>query len=703
MKFSKFTPRLRKFRTAGTLLFPLLILGVFLAGWWIGHPGKEPMDATATASGDSDTIWTCSMHPTVRQPDFGLCPICEMDLIPASAGGVGGLRELALSPSEVTRMGLRIAPVVRGPFSKSLQLLGKITPAETSLTRTTARVDGRLDKLYIDYTGATVLQGQPLAEIYSPALFVAQEELISARRGSERSNDRTRRALYDAAREKLRLLEISSEQIDDIARQEKATDRIELRAPLDGVVTNLAKREGDYVKTGDVLFTLADLSKLWVQLEAYEEDLPWLSVGQLVTLTTPSLPGEIFQGRIEFIDPILMEMRRIVQVRVVLDNPERLLKPGMFATARIEAGRNEIAAEEPLLVPTSAVLRTGDRALVYRRVTAKESENIHFEGREIVLGPRGDNYFVVHSGLNEGDLVATRGAFKLDSELQIQARPAMMLEGQGISEEPGLTAPETILGAWQPILRSLARAKEQMEAPQETGLQEKFEASLLRARQILISINPDYLADDYRPRWEESKMQLANLFTQVRLASQDASPKEGWQLLTEGLASKSAIAGLPWQLPDLKSLPPARLEQLERAIDAYLPIANSLAHDQPEQALAQVSPLLSALRPLGNEAEMAASELSTASDEATLRAALEKVTDLLVANIKDGAADQLDTLYRVHCPMAFNSKGADWLSRIPKVENPYFGSSMFDCGDVVETLSLPLDEPVSTPETFEKP
>ena len=677
------TKLLKLLKKTGSLLFPLILLGVFLIGWWIGRPATTK-SSSAAESGDSGTIWTCSMHPTIRQPSPGLCPICEMDLIEVSASGAGGLRELHLSNNTVANLGIRVAPVVRQPLEKSLGLLGRVVADETSLKSTTARMNGRLDRLFVDYTGATVLKGQTIAEIYSPDLLVAQQELISAKRNLTRSKTRASEALYRGAREKLRLLQLTTPQIDEIEKREQPTDRISLQAPLDGVVMHLAKREGDYVKTGDPLYTLADLSQVWVQLEAYETDLIWLEKGQRVELRTESLPGEIFAGQIAFIDPVLNEKRRITRVRVEVANPLRLLKLGMFATAIVQATPSHLTAAIPLQIPASAVLQTGQRAVVYRRISS--DEGVRFEGREIVLGPRAGDYFVVLSGVEEGDLVVTRGAFKLDSELQIQAKPAMMLDGQSTGEGPALSAPETIVGAWKPVLRSLKRAENTRMNSAE------FSQHLANSKTLLDSINPDFLADDYQPLWEEAKMRLGNLFVQAALVAKSDSVERAWQFLLRELPPRSSLAGLPWQLPSLKTLPESRIIQLNAALETYLKVSSSLAHDKPEVALEEVASLINAVQPLGNEFAAAAAALRQASNESTLRMALNKVTASLVEEITTDAADQLGELYLVHCPMAFDNAGGDWLSREPIVENPYFGSRMFSCGDVVETLSIPLED-----------
>ncbi|MDQ8190241.1 efflux RND transporter periplasmic adaptor subunit [Roseibacillus persicicus] len=671
------------FRKTGSIVFPLLILLVFLAGWWIGRPpAKSTTGADAPAS-DSGTIWTCSMHPTVRQPGPGLCPICEMDLIEVSAESSGGLRELKLTADAIARLDIRVAPVVREAATKSLKLLGKITSNETSLTTTTARIDGRLDKLLIDFTGATVLKGQPIAEIYSPDLLVAQQELISARRELDRNSDRTRQVLYRAAREKLRLLELTPEQIDEIETKTQPSDRITLRAPFDGVVMDLKKREGEYVKTGEALYTLMDLSSVWVQLEVFENDLPWLALDQTVELRTNALPGEVFSGQVSFIDPVLDDRRRINRVRVAVSNPRRQLKPGMFVEAEVQAELPSTAGDPPLQIPASAVLRTGERAIVYRRLST--DDGIRFEGREIILGPRTDEHFIVYSGVEEGDLVVTRGAFKLDSELQIQAKPAMMLEGQAVGEESALEAPITIAGAWKPVLRSLARAEQALNDRQE------FQLHLERARALVAGINPDFLTDDYAPLWKEAKMKLTNLFTQSVMESKTTSTEEAWKTLVLELPGRAALAGLSWQLPPLERISEDQVERLQAVLAAYLPITDALAHDQPEEALAEKEKLAQALRHLNGQSEEIAQQVTAATDEDSLQASLRLVTESLSELIAAGAHDQLGELYLVHCPMAFGNEGADWLSRKPVVENPYFGSRMFSCGDVTETLSIPLN------------
>lgn len=722
-------------RSTSSILLPLLLIGVFLGGWWIGRPA--PKSVLAPSSAESQTKWTCSMHPTVRQDGPGLCPVCEMDLIPVSASGVGGFRDVNLTPDAVARLDIRVAPVVREAATNWLRFLGRVAPDETRVTTTTARIDGRLDRLFVDYTGITIHKGDHLAEIYSPDLYIAQEELIQAKRALATNPDRTRKALYRAAGEKLRLLGIAPEQITAIEQQEAPTDHLTLNARQDGIVLKLHKREGDYVKEGDPLYSLADLSRVWVFLEAYEDDLAWLRFAQEVEFHADALPGQTFTGKISFIDPILDEARRIARIRVNVPNPDRALKPGMFIRGEVQSvlagdrvmnpalagkwispmhpeiikdspgkcdicGMDLVPAEElgfttegepgamPLLVPTSAVLRTGDRAVVYRRIGT--DGGITFEGREIVLGPRAGEHFMVESGLREGDLVVTRGAFKLDSELQIQARTAMMLDGQQIDESGGIEAPQKITGAWKPVLRSLARAQRDLT---DEGA---FTDHLARARQIVSTIDPKFLPQEYEPLWREASMKVENLFAIARKKAQQDDPRAAWEALVRELPKAAALGGLGWQLPELKALPATQLAEINALLDAYLAVADLLAHDKPKEALVAAPTLASALAAVSlDQIRVKSSGVAAAKTEETLRAALRAVTDTLRPIIRDAGNDQLGHLYLVHCPMAFDDTGADWFSRKPIVENPYYGSKMFTCGDVTETLSLPPGMPVAMP------
>lgn len=481
-------------RTAGKAAGIVIAMGVaFVAGvlWRGGRPhDMEHSTHVSPVAATEATVWTCSMHPQIKLPKAGKCPICFMDLIPLDSGDddEGGVRELSVSENSARLMEIETVPVERRFVTANVRMVGKIDYDETRVSYITAWVPGRLDRLFVDYTGVRVKKGDHMVSLYSPELLSAQEELlqaINATKELERSDVSivrdTTEATVTAVREKLRLWGLTPEQIADIEQRGRPDDHVTVYAPSGGIVVHKNVQEGMYVNTGTRIYTIADLSRVWVNLDAYESDLAWLRYGQQVQFTTESYPGKIFAGSISFIHPVLNEATRTVKVRVNVPNEDGRLKPGMFVRAKAEAtiaagGRIMDAAlagkwispmhpevvkdrpgscdvcgmplvraeslgyvgseptpdDKPLVIPASAPLLTGKRAIVYVQVPDKERPT--FEGREVVLGPRAGDYYLVESGLTEGERVVTRGAFKIDAELQIRAQPSMMTS-------PGVTGP----------------------------------------------------------------------------------------------------------------------------------------------------------------------------------------------------------------------------------------------------------------------
>ncbi len=463
-----------------------LVVGLAL-GWGASvllSPAPSEADKAAASTSRPanlrQTIWTCSMHPQIREPAPGLCPICGMDLIPLVVEQVAaGVRELALSKEAVKLLAVETAPVERRFAKAEVRMTGKVAYDETRLKYITAWVGGRLERLFVDYTGVPVREGDHMVVLYSPDLLSAQEELlqaIEAVKGMAGSDIGILReateATVAAAREKLRLWGLTAEQIAEVERRGKASDRVTIYAPIGGIVVHKNAQEGMYVDVGARIYTIADLSHVWALLDAYESDLDWLRLGQTVEFTTVADPGRVFTGTISFLDPVLDAATRTVKVRVDVPNADGSLKPGMFVKAIVRAdvaaggkvmaadlagkwicpmhpsvvkadsGKCDIcgmplvrpeslgyvaadsAAEAPLVIPASAALVTGKRAVVY--VQTGDGDEIRFEGREVVLGPRAGDFYLVHSGLAEGELIVTRGNFMIDSALQIQAKPSMM-------------------------------------------------------------------------------------------------------------------------------------------------------------------------------------------------------------------------------------------------------------------------------------
>lgn len=366
----------------------------------------------------AETIWTCSMHPQIQLPESGQCPICFMDLIEIvkeSNKNMQSLRQISFDRRARKLAEVEVQPVTRGHAATEVHMVGKIDYDETRVGTITSWVNGRIDKLFVDYTGSRVRRGQAMANIYSPELVTAQAELIQAlaafKRTEESENEiikNTASRTLIASREKLRLLGLSATQLQTIEQLGKPTNHITLTAPLRGIVIKKDVNEGMYVKTGSPIYTLADLDRLWVILEAYESDLQNISIDQQVDFTVESYPGTAFQGKVAYIDPLVNEKSRTIRIRLNVENKDGKLKPGMFvrAISSSAAPTADVAKELPLLIPVTAPLITGKRALVYVQV---ENQPGTYIGREIILGARQGRFYQVKSGLVEGELLVTRG------------------------------------------------------------------------------------------------------------------------------------------------------------------------------------------------------------------------------------------------------------------------------------------------------
>lgn len=401
-----------------------IIIGFFIA-WLIFSDGEPEAQKSAHQHSEQERdeeteqeqIWTCSMHPQIRQPEPGQCPICGMDLIPLSENKMGET-EFSMSEEAVALANIQTSPVQKAVPEKELRLQGKIKPDETELSLITARYSGRLEKLYVDYTGAEVQKGQKLASIYSPELITAQKELLEAKSFKEDNP-----SLYRAARQKLRLWNLSEEQIEQIEKKEEVMEVIDILAPESGTVTKRSSTLGEYINEGTVLFEIANLNKLWGVFDAYESDLQWINEGDKVTYSVKSLAGREFTSKISFIDPVIDPKTRTADVRINIDNHNKKLKPNMFIKGTVVA---ELPIEkESLMIPKTAVMWTGKRSVTYVRTSPEDEEPV-FEFREITLGEDLGNAYLVFNGLEAGDQVVTHGTFKVDAAAQLAGKKSMM-------------------------------------------------------------------------------------------------------------------------------------------------------------------------------------------------------------------------------------------------------------------------------------
>ena len=432
------------------------VLVAFAVGRWTAGDGEAVHEA-APEEPARETVYYCPMHPeqTSTNPD-ATCPLCGMDLVAADPDDEDDrdLPRLRLSERSMALMDVEVSPVERRMIEAPLHFLGRLEADETRLRDVVARSSVYVEKLYANYRWQMVAEGDPLAEIYSPEARAAARELLVTQGGNSAGN----RAASGGARGRLTRLGVSADQIDEILESGEVPGTFQIRSPITGHIMDLSGREGHWLGEGDRLVQVMNPSQLWLQLEAYERDLTWLRPGLPVAFTVEAFPGEPFEGEVSFIDPHVDPRSRTVRVRVEVPNPEHRLKPGMFARGSILmrigepqpdllepspalgglAGIRDDAAEPPLLIPASAPLITGRRAIVY--VKDPDAERPTFEGRQITLGARAGDYYLVRAGLEEGELVVTRGAFKIDSELQIRGRPGMMSARWDEEPEP---APET--------------------------------------------------------------------------------------------------------------------------------------------------------------------------------------------------------------------------------------------------------------------
>ena len=380
----------------------LLLLALALAG-------LTPGCATPEEAPEAHELYTCGMHPQVVQEGPGQCPICGMDLTPLrdSAAAPGGLTDVHVEPGVILSTGVRTAPVRRQTIFRHLRTIGEVEVAESEISVVNLRFSGWVDRIFVDRTGDPVKAGQKLFEIYSPELVGAQEEYLLALRGEGADSPLAR-----SARRKLELWDVSSADLDAIARGGEAWRTLPIRAPSSGFVLAKDIVEGARVMSGMDLYRIGNLSRIWVNAEVYEFDAPWVEEGQAAQMELSFQAGEVVEGRVAYIYPTLNDASRTLRVRLEFENPGIELKPGMFATVYIEYRRKDDA----LAIPTEAIIHSGKRELVF--VALGQGR---FAPREVTTGLVADHHMTeVLSGLEESDVVVTSGQFLLDSESQLQ-------------------------------------------------------------------------------------------------------------------------------------------------------------------------------------------------------------------------------------------------------------------------------------------
>lgn len=556
-----------------TLLLVTLILGAAL-GWGLNsiNTGEGEHAHEVNSAG----IWTCSMHPNVKLPEPGDCPICGMDLIPATTDekNDSNLLAIKMTPEALALAQVQTLVVGEGVAKKELVLSGKIQADERENASLTSKFPGRIEKLHLTFTGEQVKLGQKIATIYSPELLNAQKELLEAAKTKA-----TFPQLYQASKEKLALWKLSSGQISEIERTGVVKEKWDILADQSGTVVQRNVTVGDYVSTGSVLFTVTNLNKLWLLLDVYETDLPSVFLGDEIEYTVAGRSGDPLTAKVSFIDPLLNAQTRAASLRAEIPNVGNSLKPEMFVTARL---RTKAQNSNPtLLVPRTAVLWTGKRSVVYVKVP--NSSTASFEMREVQVSRQGDSYRI-DSGLNAGEEIAVQGVFAIDASAQLAGKQSMMGRSTGTYSELS------------------------------EGFRSNGNAVIVQYFKL-----KNVLVNDQLTPSKTAATELIQLLAKLQGTDLNRSEKTIWEGFSKNL-NKVAV------------------------------------------------------------------QLKNAKDLTELRENFELLSTEVILLTENYGVNQ-DLIFKDYCPMAFNNKGAYWLSETKEITNPYFGASMLACGEVKQSYS----------------
>jgi membrane fusion protein, copper/silver efflux system len=573
--------------------FALVLAGGLFFGWLLFGGGNNDTTLHQTEV-SNETIWTCSMHPQIRQNEPGKCPLCGMDLIPLTGQSNQGEQNLfihTMSAEAIALANVQTAKVSYTTPEYEVYLTGKIVPNEKKLAVITANYSGRIEKLFLDFTGQTLSKGEKMASIYSPELVTAQKELIEAAK-----NKQINPSLYNAVREKLSLWKINEKQIDAIETRGEIITEFDVYAQISGIVMSRNISTGDYVNRGSVLFEIADLSSVWVMLDAYEQDLSVVRTGGKVDFTVASLPGREFTSTVTFIDPLINPQTRTASVRMEVNNPGMQLKPEMFVKGKIKA---KLSAQtglkgKSLLISKTSVLWTGTRSVVYVKVPGSEFPS--FEMREIILGPRAGDFYVVENGLQEGEEIVINGVFAIDAAAQLSGNYSMM--NRPVSKR--ISVPDKFKSQLTDLTKRYFELKNTLVKDDFTSTKNNSG----KVSQSLKSVDMKLLDDNAHNAWMEQEKQLSKSIELISKAKDIEEQRKHFEPLSDALIESAELFGLT-----------------------------------------------------------------------------------------------IDMVYVQFCPMAFDDKGAYWLSESDKILNPYFGDMMLTCGEVKKKISS-ID---SYKETSDKP
>jgi membrane fusion protein, copper/silver efflux system len=497
----------------------ILTAGIFF-GWLLFHPsGKIEEKQGSPVQASKEVIWTCAMHPQIRMHEPGKCPICGMDLIPLNQNNS------SVDPATIhlTKEAAQLANVLTSTVKKQkpikeVRLYGKVQADERLLQSQVSYLPGRIEELFVNYTGESIKKGQRLAVIYSADLVTAQQELLETAKTKS-----SQPVLYEAAKDKLRQWKLTDSQIAGIESSGIAKSDFEIYANTTGIITARRVNNGDYISPGTILFDVADLSHIWVMFDAYESDLPFLAKGDHITYTVQAIPGENFSGSISFIDPVIDPVSRVAKVRVEVSNQDGKLKPEMFVTGLVSAYLEGF--NHKLVIPGTAVLWTGKRSVVYVKQTATDEPV--FKMREIEIGPMLGNSYVVMRGLNEGEEIVTQGAFSVDAAAQLEGKPSMMNPSGGVkvSSMPGMDmskAERSSDNVFKQQLTAVYKEYLKMKDAFVASDMKRVSDAAKNVKISLMAVDMNLLKGDDHMKWKKDSAELEKNLDRI-ITSQDMS------------------------------------------------------------------------------------------------------------------------------------------------------------------------------------
>lgn len=408
--------KFKKFGKPAILILAVLIAGILIGRWTSGgsDSGSGSMEVA------ENTVWTCSMHPQIRQDHPGICPLCGMDLTPADEDDGDSdlpMDAIRMSPTAMQLAQVRTQVVSTGEVVKEIRLAGKVSLDPAQSYSQNAHFSGRIEEFSYNALGEYVNQGSKIAVIYSPELINAQKELLSAYKNRENAP-----GLFQAVKEKLRLWKIDEKQIEEIIQKGEPIEEFPVFANKSGYLIQKNVEKGDYVGNGESLFTLSQLTSLWGVFDIYEKDAVFVQKGMNIEYFLPSMPGKTFETKIDFVEPILNPESRTLTARIKINNPNLAFKPEMLINGILKSSLE--TEGDKIVIPKSAVMWTGKHSVVY--VKYETDKHVGFQMRPVVLGPvLGDGY-VIEEGLETGEEIVVEGTFSVDAAAQLANKPSMM-------------------------------------------------------------------------------------------------------------------------------------------------------------------------------------------------------------------------------------------------------------------------------------